>query len=150
MSSQNTSNDNDHVTTPGSNDGLSRRNFLKLTTMGAAGATLLGPRAVRAAPRRQATQTLRVVMFGAPDRAKTFDYLGTTFSAANPDVKVEFLGVPGAEWDEFFSKVSTMLASGQNIDLIEVGTEGLQLFASKKFIQPLDDRVQADKTFWTE
>ncbi len=129
---------------------ISRRQFLKWTAAGTAAATLLGNKVVRATSGRQTTQTLRVVLFGAPDRAKTFEYLGKGFQAANPAINVEFLGVPGAEWDEFFSKVSTMLASGQNIDLIEVGTEGLQLFASKKFIQPLDERIQADKTFWQE
>jgi len=140
---------NNPPTSP-ANNGVSRRTFLKWTAAGAAATMLPATQAVRAAPRRQATQTLRVVLFGAPDRAKTFDYLGQGFAAANPGIKVEFLGVPGAEWDEFFGKVSTMLAGGQNIDLIEVGTEGLQLFASKKFIQPLDARVQADKSFWQE
>lgn len=67
------------------------------------------------------------------------------FEAANKGIKLEYVPVQAAEWDEYYGKIVTMLAAGQQLDLTEVSTEGMHLSASKEIIQPIDSLVQAEK-----
>ena len=53
------------------------------------------------------------------------------FEAANAGIKLEYVPVQAAEWDEYYGKIVTMLASGQQLDLTEVSTEGMHLSANK-------------------
>jgi multiple sugar transport system substrate-binding protein len=131
----------------------SRRDFLKTSgaAAGALAAISMTSRApVRARPSRQENVKLRAITIGGPARADTFEAVVGEFREANPNVDLEWVPVPVIEWDDYLSKVATIIASGQQIDLIEVGTEGLQLFASTGLSQPLDDFVMSDQSTMQE
>lgn len=128
----------------------SRRAFLKRACcgLGVAAVSLLpscGTDVMHAPDATVYSSTLRAVLYGTPAKVETFANLTQRFERAYPGRKVEWIPVQAVEWDEYFGKVITMIASGQSIDLVEVGTEGLQIFANKAIIQPLDPFVQADQ-----
>jgi ABC-type glycerol-3-phosphate transport system substrate-binding protein len=52
------------------------------------------------------------------------------FREAHPDINLELVPVAAPEWDAYLAKVATIIASGQQLDNVEVGTEGQQTFAS--------------------
>jgi ABC-type glycerol-3-phosphate transport system substrate-binding protein len=79
-----------------------------------------------------------------PDRVAAFEALIPPFAEANPNINVEFVGIAAAEWDEFLSKVTVILAAGEQLDNLEVSNEGFQLFTSNGIVRPLDDLVQGD------
>ena len=53
-----------------------------------------------------------------------------------------FRRAPG---DEYFSKIASSLAAGQQIDLSYVATEGTHLFAAEGLAVPLDDYVRESR-----
>lgn len=69
----------------------------------------------------------------APQVAKIDSKLNLTVSAVN-----------GTDWNDFFAKVLTQIASGTPPDIVGVATEGVQLMASKDLAIPLDDYVKKD------
>lgn len=127
---------------------VSRRVFLQMTGA-AAGATLAGtflsPQSATARPTRQDQVTLRAMTIGNPQRAETFEKVLTTFREANPTIKLELVPVAAADWDAYLAKIATILASGQQLDSVEVGTEGQQTFAAGGIIRTLDDLAKADQ-----
>jgi multiple sugar transport system substrate-binding protein len=124
---------------------LSRRDFLKraAVTAGAAASGLTGTAISLARPTQQDTVHVRSMIIN-PARVDAFLNIMPNFYDANPNVEVEFVGIAAAEWDEFLSKVSVILASGQQLDSLEVGAEGFQLFTSNGIIRALDEYVVAD------
>ncbi len=126
---------------------LSRREFLlrMSAVAGAAAASgLTGILPVLARPVGQEIIPLRAMTIGDPARAATFEAVVGDFRAANPNVDLQWVPVAAPEWDAYLSKVATILASGQQLDNIEVGTEGFLLFASSGIARKLDEYVQAD------
>ena len=117
---------------------LSRRDFLKMTAAVGALATS-GTFVVRG----QDSVTIRSMVIN-PARVEAFEALIPKFQENNPNVDVELVGVAAAEWDEFLSKVSVILASGQQLDNLEVANEGFQLFVSNGIVRALDEIVQND------
>ncbi len=132
-------NDNKHL--------LSRRDFLKQSAVsaGAVAATgLLGAAApLAAAPPQQDTVKIRSMVIN-PARVEAFENLAGPFNEQNPNIEVEFVGIAAAEWDEFLSKVTVLMAAGEQLDNLEVSNEGFQLFTSNGIVRPLDEYVQND------
>ncbi|HLH72556.1 MAG TPA: extracellular solute-binding protein, partial [Chloroflexota bacterium] len=48
-------------------------------------------------------------------------------------------------WPQYFTKILTMIAAGTTPDVMDVATEGVQLFAGKGLSQPIDDYVKQDQ-----
>lgn len=144
--------DEQHVSLPQMQMPCSRRSFLKhaFWGIGLAATALItqscGTDVIRTPGTAVQASTLRAVLYGTPAKVETFANLTQRFERAYPGRKVAWIPVQAVEWDEYFGKVITMIASGQSIDLVEVGTEGLQIFANKEIIQPLDPFVQADQS----
>ncbi len=88
--------------------------------------------------------TLNVAFFGTQTAADATSKVADTFRKANPGVSVNFTATQGTDWNQFFSKLLTQIAGGTIPDVIQVATEGLQLFADKKLAAPLDDYVKKD------
>lgn len=127
---------------------LSRRQFLQRVSIaaGAAAASgFMGVVPVLAHPHGQEMVMLRAMTIGDPARAATFEAVVGDFRAANPNVDLQWVPVAAPEWDAYLSKVATVLASGQQLDNIEVGTEGFLLFTSSGIARKLDEYVQADQ-----
>lgn len=89
--------------------------------------------------------TFKMLYFGDQ---KSADALQTSLA---PEVKkldanitLEVSAVNGTDWNDFFAKVLTQIASGSPPDIVGVATEGVQLMASKGLAIPLDDYVKKD------
>jgi multiple sugar transport system substrate-binding protein len=82
---------------------------------------------------------------GTADQQQSWNQLFSDFNKAYPGVKIKPTAVTVDNWAAFFDKVSTQLAGGVKYDLIEIATEGMQLFAGKDLIHPLDDLIARDK-----
>ncbi len=127
---------------------LSRREFLQrmaAIAAAAAASNAVGIGPVLAYPQGQEKVPLRAMTIGDPARAATFEAVIGDFRAANPNVDLQWVPVAAPEWDGYLAKVATILASGQQLDNIEVGTEGFLLFASSGIARKLDEYVQKDK-----
>jgi multiple sugar transport system substrate-binding protein len=89
-------------------------------------------------------QTLRIALEGtAVDPLD--ERLAEGFREQFPDANIEFLPIQGADWNEYFAKVLTMIASGTVPDIMSVATEGTQLFAGQGLSAPIDDFVKRDQ-----
>ncbi|MCG8453970.1 MAG: sugar ABC transporter substrate-binding protein [Spirochaetales bacterium] len=89
--------------------------------------------------------TLRFVMDGTVEQQAWMDELLADFNAEYPNIGVEVIWTPvGAEgWGGYFTKIKTMIASGQSPDLAMVASEGFQLLHEGKLAVPLNDYVEA-------
>src|SRR6202034_2050445 len=67
------------------------------------------------------------------------------FKQAHPGISLNFMAINGTDWNDYFAKILTLIASGNPPDLTTVATEGLQLFAAKGLAEPLNSYVMSDK-----
>lgn len=84
---------------------------------------------------------LRVALNGTQQQAAQQAALVKTFEAEHPDIKVVMIPIQATDWGQFFAKILTMVAAGTPPDVVNVATEGAQLFANK-LAEPLDSYVQ--------
>lgn len=88
---------------------------------------------------------IKVAQFGSVENAKLTQTLLDNFKKIQPDITVEVQAISAPDWDGFAAKLLTQIAAGDVPDLINVATEGLQLFAGKGLAAPMDDYVKRDK-----
>lgn len=69
------------------------------------------------------------------------------FNKANPKIKIQGLFVNANGWVDFFSALQTQIAGGTKVDAVYIPTEGMQLFAKRGLIYPLDDYVAKNKDY---
>lgn len=105
------------------------------------------PTTAAAAPAAKpgATGNLRVALNATQQRAQELQGFAKGFSDKNPGVSLEFTPIQAPDWDQFFVKLLTEMAGGKPTDLVNVATEGLQVFAGKDLALKLDDYAKADK-----
>jgi ABC-type glycerol-3-phosphate transport system substrate-binding protein len=65
------------------------------------------------------------------------------FKSAHTDINVEYFNVTGIDHEEVASKILSMVAAGQQLDLGYSATEAAQLYAGQGLSQALDDYVLA-------
>src|SRR5690606_18797749 len=75
----------------------------------------------------------------------TFEAVVGAFREAHPNWDLQWVPVAGTEWDTFLARVATVLASGQQLDNVEIGTEGFLTFATSGITRKLDDYVNANQ-----
>ncbi|ACQ79090.1 extracellular solute-binding protein family 1 [Beutenbergia cavernae DSM 12333] len=117
-----------------------------LGTLGAAGLTGLGlawPRLTGRDIPGRGEDVLTIAILGTSQDAAARQDLVAAFNEIHPDIPVRVQGIQGNDWGDFFSKILTMIAAGTPPDLVNVATEGTQLFASL-MAEPLDDYVLRD------
>lgn len=131
--------------------GLSRRDFLRLTTMTAAGAVVAACAAPSAAPaggsgasapasepvKVIATTSMPVNTFDETIK-RSKDQLGNI----NLEVNANSWGAGG--WDGYSDTLLTRIAGGEQIDVIMIAIEGLGLLSKKSVLAPLDEFLAAD------
>jgi len=132
----------------------SRQEVLKKAGLGVAGALAAGaldvPRALAAEPRRapmvlgRAQKTLHIALNGTLSPQVKNEV--ADFERKNPGVKLNVTTIQTADWDSFFTKVLTLIAGNQPLDLTYVATEGVQEFAAKGLSVPIDAYVAKDKS----
>lgn len=86
----------------------------------------------------------------------TFAYLGDAanldvweslfaeFNKVHPGITVKPQGIPASNWAEFANAVAARLAGGEQIDIVQIATEGQRLFASKGVLEPLQPYFDQD------
>ncbi len=110
---------------------INRRDFLRIAGAGAASMVIVAcaPAAPAGAPAAsagsgaaaapaQGVLTLRVM--GDPDEEAP---IAGPYQEKNPNVKLEFIAVTGIDHEEIASKILTMIAAGQTIDIGYAATE---------------------------
>jgi len=90
------------------------------------------------------SKTLNVAYFGTQAGADQISKVADPFRKTHPGITVKITATNGTDWNDFFSKLLTQIAAGTIPDVIQVATEGLQLFAAKGLAAPLDDYVKKD------
>jgi multiple sugar transport system substrate-binding protein len=89
-------------------------------------------------------KSLRVAVNATQQRAQQLTDFGKTFQEKN-SVAVEWAPFQAPDWDQFFVKLLTEMAGGKGTDLVNVATEGLQIFSGKDLALKLDDYARSDK-----
>lgn len=80
----------------------------------------------------------------APDHLAELDEMVQLFEQAHPNIKVE---VETAPWDEYFTKLQTLIAGGTAPDIFELNYENFVSFASKGVLLDMDPLAEASETF---
>lgn len=128
----------------GLNPTLSRRSLLQV---GGAGLGLASLAALAGCSSAGASSggTLKMLYFGDQKSATALQQrLQPQVRKLDKTVALQISAVNGTDWNDFFSKVLTQIASGSAPDIVGVATEGVQLMASKGLATPLDDYVKRD------
>lgn len=66
------------------------------------------------------------------------------FHKKNPNIKVNRITVTSSGWADYFNKLQTMIAGGKSPDVVRVAIEGIQMFAKKDMLVPLDAYMKSD------
>jgi multiple sugar transport system substrate-binding protein len=105
------------------------------------------PAATEPAQEAPAEKIHLVFVFWAltPTAEKGWEETFAKFNEENPDIEVELIGAQGASWGEYLDKVATMVAGGQQLDVISVATEGMRQLATRGLIRPIDDLMEKNK-----
>ncbi len=90
-------------------------------------------------------RTLTFVYYGTAEQQKSYDQLFNKFKAAHPDIILKAQGIAAKSWADFANAVSTRLAGGQPLDVVQIATEGQRIFASKQLLEPLDPYIAKDQ-----
>jgi multiple sugar transport system substrate-binding protein len=112
----------------------------------AAGAAPTSAAAAAAPPAKPAASgSLRVALNATQQRATELTGFAKSFSEKNPGLTVEFAPIQAPDHDQFFVKLLTEMAGGKQTDLVQVATEGTQIFTGKDLALKLDDYVKGEK-----
>lgn len=63
------------------------------------------------------------------------------FNEQFPDIKVNLIGVPGVIWSDYLNGTATLIAGGEQPDIIWVATEGVRFLVDLGLMLPLNDLV---------
>jgi multiple sugar transport system substrate-binding protein len=80
----------------------------------------------------------------APDHLKDLDAMIKAFQTANPNITVK---VETAPYDDYFTKLQTMVAGNTAPDVYELNYENFVSYASKGVLKDLTPLINADKSF---
>lgn len=131
--------------------GLSRRDFLRLTTMTAAGALVAACAPAAVAPAAGGGQSAPAsapvkVIATTSMPVNTFDdsLKRAKERLANINLEVNANGWGNGGWDGYSDTLMTRIAGGEQIDVIMIAIEGLGLLSAKNVLLPLDEFLTAD------
>ena len=130
---------------------MSRRDMLRLTGVGAAGAALAACAVPAAAPdaggdSAPAMEPVTVIATsGMP--VNTFDNALERSLERLPNIAMEVNANSWGEggWDGYSDTMLTRIAGGEQIDVIMIAIEGLRLLTAKNVLEVLDDFFAADE-----
>ena len=130
---------------------MSRRDMLRLTGVGAAGAALAACAAPAAAPdaggdSAPAIEPVTIIATtGMP--VNTFDNALERSLERLPNIAMEVNANSWGEggWDGYSDTMLTRIAGGEQIDVIMIAIEGLRLLTAKNVLEVLDDFFAADE-----
>lgn len=124
--------------------GLTRRELLKFTAVGAAGLAVgLEAGSAFASPPGQDVVRIRVQANVIENEEPIAELLQSNF----PNVAVEFIALTGIDHEEVASKILSMIAAGEPLDVGYAATEATHLYAGQELAAPLQERVLDDEAF---
>lgn len=80
----------------------------------------------------------------APDHLEDLDEMIAIFEAENPKIHIE---VQTATWDDYFTKLQTLIAGGEAPDIFELNYENFVSYAAKGVLLNLEPFAQADPAY---
>ncbi len=89
--------------------------------------------------------TVKYMTFSAaPDHIEDLDAMIAAFEKLHPEIKVEYetLG-----WDDYFTKLQTLVASGTAPDAFELNYENFVTYASKNALYDMNELIKADSDY---
>lgn len=93
----------------------------------------------------EGTKKLTLAWLGAGQDKENFDKIISKYTQAT-GVEVETVFIPGT-WGEYFTKIQTMIAGGQQVDVAFVAIEGFRMMIDSGLAQPLDPYIEKNKEF---
>jgi multiple sugar transport system substrate-binding protein len=100
---------------------------------------------VTAVPEPEEPVTLRYFTFSAaPDHLEHLDQMIAIFEGEHPNIQIE---VQTAPWDDYFTKLQTMIAGGIAPDVFELNYENFVSYAAKGVLRDLEPLAAADADF---
>jgi ABC-type glycerol-3-phosphate transport system substrate-binding protein len=90
--------------------------------------------------------TLRATWIG---QGQDRDLLEKIFAkyTAEKKINIECVFVPG-NWAEYFTKIQTMIAGGETIDVCNVAIEGFEILVQTGMAAPIDNWIKANQAEW--
>ena len=85
------------------------------------------------------------VYYGDAESQKAYDQLFTKFRSEHPEITLKAQGIAAKSWADFANAVATRLAGGQQLDVVQIATEGQRIFMTKDLLEPLDDYIKKDQ-----
>lgn len=89
--------------------------------------------------------TVTFVYFGDAESQKDYEKLFTKFKTDFPNITLKAQGIAAKSWADFANAVSTRLAGGQPLDVVQIATEGQRIFESKGLLEPLDEYIKGSQ-----
>jgi ABC-type glycerol-3-phosphate transport system substrate-binding protein len=89
--------------------------------------------------------TVTFVYYGDAQDQKAYDQLFTKFRSEHPEITLKAQGIAAKSWADFANAVATRLAGGQQLDVVQIATEGQRIFMTKGLLEPLDDYIKKDQ-----
>jgi multiple sugar transport system substrate-binding protein len=124
-----------------------RKNVTRAASVAAAAALLLATAACSSGGTGSGGQvTLKFAYMGTADQQQSWNKLFAEFEKTNPNIKLEAEPVTTDNWSAYANKVATQIAGGDVPDVIQIATEGQQMFASKGVAEPLDSYIKKDQS----
>lgn len=80
----------------------------------------------------------------APDHLEDLDEMIAIFEAEHPNIHIE---VQTATWDDYFTKLQTLIAGGEAPDIFELNYENFVSYAAKDVLLNLEPLAQADADY---
>jgi ABC-type glycerol-3-phosphate transport system substrate-binding protein len=103
-------------------------------SQGSAGASSSGP------------LTLRVTWIGEGQDKDLLDKCLAKYTAQT-GINIDPVFIPGS-WAEYFTKIQTMIAGGEQFDVCNVAIEGFEILVQTGMAAPIDDWIAANRAEW--
>jgi multiple sugar transport system substrate-binding protein len=128
-----------------SSKGITRRRLLQFAAATAGVGALAACSAGGGSSTSGGTTNLSYLYFGSATLNKAVEKGYAPFVKENPQIKFTAQGISSTSWADFANTVSTRIAGGSAPDVIDIATEGVGIFRSKKLVVPLDDYISKHK-----
>jgi multiple sugar transport system substrate-binding protein len=125
--------------------GVTRRRFLQFAAATAGAGALAACSTGGSGASASGSRKLSFLYFGSASLNKAVEAEYAPFVKANPQIDFGAQGISSANWADFANTVSTRIAGGSAPDVIDIATEGVGIFRSKKLVVPLDDYIAKNK-----
>ncbi len=128
----------------------SRREVLRMAGVGTAALVVsacVAPGAPASAPEaapEEAAPAVEKTLFRIQMDPQYEKPVGDLFLETHPEVEIDYVSVTGIDHEEVASKILSMVAAGQILDLGYAATEATQLYAGQELAEALDEWVQRD------